>query len=109
VTGVQTCALPISRDGACSLRDELKLRALGVGSPLKHAAAIRAPVLLVHGDLDQNVAVLESERMNEALQAAGTPVEFLRFKGLDHQLEDSAARKQMLTKIGQLLEKTIGR
>jgi hypothetical protein len=32
----------------------------------------------------------------------------LRFKGLDHQLDDSAAREQMLTRIGQLLEKTIG-
>jgi len=79
------------------------------GSPLKHAAAIHVPVLLVHGDLDQNVGVLESERMDEALRAAGTPVEFLRFKSLDHQLEDSAARKEMLTKVGQLLEKTIGR
>ena len=47
--------------------------------------------------------------MDEALRAAGTPVEFLRFKSLDHQLEDSAARKEMLTKVGQLLEKTIGR
>ena len=79
------------------------------GSPLKHASAIRAPVLLVHGDLDQNVGVLESERMDAALRAAGTPVEFLHFKTLDHQLDDSAARKEMLTKIGQLLEKSIGR
>jgi dipeptidyl aminopeptidase/acylaminoacyl peptidase len=79
------------------------------GSPLRHAAAIRVPVLLIHGDLDQNVGVLESERMDEALRAAGTQVEFLRFKSLDHQLEDSAARKEMLTKVGQLLEKTIGR
>ena len=66
-------------------------------------------MLLVHGDLDQNVGVLESERMDKALRDAGTSVEFLRFKSLDHQLEDSAARKEMLTKVGQLLEKTIGR
>lgn len=78
------------------------------GSPLKHASAIRVPVLLVHGDLDQNVGVLESERMDAALRAAGTPVEFLHYKTLDHQLEDSAARKEMLTKIGELLDKTIG-
>ncbi|HYU94834.1 MAG TPA: hypothetical protein VE989_01555 [Sphingomicrobium sp.] len=30
------------------------------------------------------------------------------FKGLDHQLDDSDARTQMLTKIGELLERTIG-
>ena len=77
-------------------------------SPLRHAAAIKVPVLLVHGDMDQNVGVLESEKMEAALRAAGTPVEFLRFKALDHQLEDSAARTEMLTKIGQLLDRSIG-
>ena len=39
-------------------------------------------------------------------KAAGKPGELLEFKGLDHQLDDSAARTQMLTKIGQLLERT---
>ena len=33
----------------------------------------------------------------------------LSFKGLDHQLDDTDARVQMLTKIGQLLERTIGK
>ena len=79
------------------------------GSPLKHASAIRVPVLLAHGDLDQNVAVSQSDRMEAALKAAGTQVEYLRYKGLDHQLDDSAARTELLTKIGQLLERTIGR
>jgi dipeptidyl aminopeptidase/acylaminoacyl peptidase len=78
------------------------------GSPLKHAAQIKAPVLLVHGDMDMNVHSLESEKMEAALRAAGTPVEFLRYKTLDHQLEDGAARTEMLTKIGQLLDRTIG-
>jgi dipeptidyl aminopeptidase/acylaminoacyl peptidase len=78
------------------------------GSPLKHAAAIKVPVLLVHGDMDLNVGVLESEKMEAALRAAGTPVEFLHYKALDHQLDDSAARTEMLTKIGALLQRTIG-
>lgn len=78
------------------------------GSPLKHASEIKVPVLLVHGDMDMNVHSLESEKMEEALRSAGTPVEFLRFKSLDHQLEDGGARTEMLTKIGQLLERTIG-
>jgi dipeptidyl aminopeptidase/acylaminoacyl peptidase len=81
---------------------------IAAGSPLRHAAAIKAPVLLVHGDMDINVRVIESDKMQTALQAAGTPVEFLRYKGLDHQLDDSAARTEMLTKIGQLLDRTIG-
>ena len=78
------------------------------GSPLRHAAEIKVPVLLVHGDMDMNVHSLESEKMEAALRAVGTPVEFLRYKNLDHQLEDGAARTEMLTKIGALLDRTIG-
>jgi dipeptidyl aminopeptidase/acylaminoacyl peptidase len=78
------------------------------GSPLKHAAAIRAPVLLVHGDQDANVSISQSENMAGALKTSGREVEYLRFDGLDHQLDDSDARVQMLTRIGTLLDRTIG-
>ncbi|MEQ7872485.1 S9 family peptidase [Sphingomonas sp. ASV193] len=77
------------------------------GSPIAHVDAIKAPVLLVHGDLDSNVRVAHSQRMNRALQKAGGTVDFLEFKDLDHQLEDSDARAAMLTKIGALLDRTI--
>jgi dipeptidyl aminopeptidase/acylaminoacyl peptidase len=78
------------------------------GSPLRHASAIAAPVLLVHGDLDVNVGVAQSQRMDAALRSAGKSSELLMFAGLDHQLEDSEARTQMLSKIGTLLDRTIG-
>jgi dipeptidyl aminopeptidase/acylaminoacyl peptidase len=78
------------------------------GSPLRQAGAIRAPVLLVHGDRDLNVGFAHSQRMQAALQSAGRQSEFLSFDGLDHQLEDNVARSQMLLKIGQLLDRTIG-
>jgi dipeptidyl aminopeptidase/acylaminoacyl peptidase len=78
------------------------------GSPLHRAAAIQSPVLLVHGDRDLNVSFSQSERMQAALQSAGKQSEFLSFSGLDHQLEDNDARSEMLLKIGQLLERTIG-
>ena len=78
------------------------------GSPLRHAAAISAPVLLVHGDMDSNVGVAQSRKMSAALQSAGKQVEFIEFKGLDHQLNDNQARVRMLTKIGEMLERTIG-
>lgn len=82
---------------------------IGEGSPARHAAAISAPVLLVHGDMDANVRIAESEKMDAELRNAGKQSELLRFKGLDHQLEDSDARTQMLTKIGELLGRTIGK
>jgi dipeptidyl aminopeptidase/acylaminoacyl peptidase len=79
------------------------------GSPLRHAAAISVPVLLVHGTMDDTVRIAESEKMDAALHSAGKQSELLTFAGLDHQLKDSDARTQMLTKIGELLERTIGR
>lgn len=78
------------------------------GSPLRHAAEIRAPVLLVHGDMDTNVKIAHSEKMEAALKGLGKESELVTFKGLDHQLDDSDARTRMLTKIGELLERTIG-
>ena len=79
------------------------------GSPLRNAAAITAPVLLVHGKMDANVFYSQSQKMDSALRGAGKQSELLSFEGLDHQLEDSTARTQMLTRIGELLERTIGR
>lgn len=74
------------------------------GSPLQNAGQIKVPVLLVHGDLDGNVSIAHSEKMAAALGNA----EMVRFKGLDHYLDDSNARIEMLMRIGQLLDRTIG-
>ena len=79
------------------------------GSPLRHAANIAVPVLLVHGDMDANVNIAQSRKMKDALEKAGKPVEYLEFKGLDHHLEDNLVRREMLTKIGELLARTIGK
>lgn len=78
------------------------------GSPLRHAAEIRAPVLLIHGTMDSNVRYAESQKMDAALKAAGRKSELLTFAGLDHQLNDSDAGAEMLTRIGELLDSTIG-
>lgn len=78
------------------------------GSPLRNAAGIKVPVLLVHGDLDTNVGIEHSVKMQGALSALGKPVTLLRYKGLDHQLDDSDARIEFLTKIGELLDQNIG-
>jgi acetyl esterase/lipase len=79
------------------------------GSPLQNASRIKAPVLLVHGDNDLNVRSLHSVKMADALKEAGKSVEFLRYKGLEHQLDDSNVRAEMLTKIGQLLDRSISK
>lgn len=78
------------------------------GSPLRNAAAIKVPVLLVHGDMDANVRIIHSDRMHSALSKAGVRSELMRFRDLDHQLDDSDARVQMLTRIGEFLASSIG-
>jgi len=79
------------------------------GSPLQRVGSIKVPVLLAHGDMDLNVAVRHSAKMDGALRAAGTKVQFMRYKSLDHQLDDSVARAELLTAMGRLLEQSIGR
>jgi dipeptidyl aminopeptidase/acylaminoacyl peptidase len=74
------------------------------GSPLRNIAAIRAPVLLFHGDRDLNVSINHSRRMDSALHGAGKPSELVTFTGLEHDLDDSDVRVQMLQRIGTFLE-----
>jgi dienelactone hydrolase len=77
-------------------------------SPAEHADRIKAPVLLFHGTLDRNVSVHESEHMARSLKSAGVPYELVIFEKLDHQLDDSAVRAQMLAKADSFLRQAFG-
>jgi dipeptidyl aminopeptidase/acylaminoacyl peptidase len=77
------------------------------GSPIEHADRIKVPVLLFHGEFDRNVSVNQSKRMAARLQAAGGRCELVTWPDLDHQLEDSAARAQMLRKSDEFLRKEL--
>ena len=68
------------------------------GSPVENAAKIKVPVLLFHGAFDSNVSVEQSKHMAARLTAAGVKVEIVTWDNLDHQLDDSSARAQMLAK-----------
>jgi dipeptidyl aminopeptidase/acylaminoacyl peptidase len=78
------------------------------GSPARHADRFKAPVLLVHGDNDTNVGVSESRLMNDRLKAAGKQVQYIEFKGLTHQLDDAAARAQMLVAAEKTIRQGLG-
>jgi dipeptidyl aminopeptidase/acylaminoacyl peptidase len=73
------------------------------GSPAQNAERFLAPVLMFHGDRDQNVGVGESRLMASRLKSAGKPVEYVEFHNLDHQLDDSAVRAGMLDKMDGFL------
>ena len=78
------------------------------GSPIEHAASIKAPVLLFHGTADRNVSVEESRRMAEKLKAAGDRCELVTWEDLTHQLDDSSARTEMLRKSDAFLRQALG-
>ncbi len=78
------------------------------GSPARQAGRIGPPVLLFHGDRDINVAIGHSRRMADALRDAGKRAELVVFPGLDHQLDDSAARAAMLARSTAWIEAAIG-
>ncbi len=64
------------------------------GSPAANAEAIRAPVLIFHGDHDANVSIQHGRLMERRLRGAGKRVELVTFPGLDHGLVDSAAARR---------------
>jgi dipeptidyl aminopeptidase/acylaminoacyl peptidase len=78
------------------------------GSPAQNADKIKVPVLLFHGALDRNVAVAESQRMSKSLASAGVRHELITWDNLDHQLDDSNARAEMLRKSDAFLRQSLG-
>lgn len=77
------------------------------GSPAQNAERFVAPVLMFHGDIDQNVAVNESRLMASRLKSAGKQVELVEYHHLAHQLDDSAVRAEMLDKMDGFLRSSM--
>jgi dipeptidyl aminopeptidase/acylaminoacyl peptidase len=69
--------------------DARLLRAL---SPLQHASAIEVPVLIVHGALDTNVPVAESQRLADVLSGLDRDVEFMEVGGEGHEFRNREAK-----------------
>ena len=60
-------------------------------SPLTHSAKLVRPVLVIHGAKDVRVRIDQAERMVNALQRAGKPVEYLRIDDMGHGAEAGGA------------------
>jgi dienelactone hydrolase len=77
------------------------------GSPALNAAKIKVPVLMFHGEMDRNVPIQQSKEMAARLSSAGVPHELVTWPDLDHQLNDSEVRAEMLRKSDAFLRKTM--
>jgi dipeptidyl aminopeptidase/acylaminoacyl peptidase len=78
------------------------------GSPAQNAGRIKVPVLMFHGDRDENVGIAQSRLMADRLRGAGKPVELIEFPGLDHYLRTAAARSRMLATSDAFLRRSMG-
>lgn len=73
------------------------------GSPGKNIAKFEAPVLLIHGDLDQAVDVNQSRVMQSRLKDAGKDSRYIEFEDAGHSLDNSRVRHDMLIEIDSYL------
>ena len=81
---------------------------VAAGSPAQNAGRIAAPVLMFQGDRDLNVDISQSRLMDGALQRANKPHELVVYPGLAHDLDDSAARADMLGRTARWLAAAMG-
>lgn len=77
------------------------------GSPRRHAERFAAPVALFHGTRDLNVDVRHAQAMERALKEAGKSVTYREYADLQHGLDDSTARAEMLADIGCFLDEAL--
>ncbi|HYW17250.1 MAG TPA: S9 family peptidase [Allosphingosinicella sp.] len=77
------------------------------GSPAQNAARIKVPVLLFHGDVDLNVPIAQARKMQDSLKGAGARSELIVYPGLDHQLDNSFARSDMLRRSDAFLKQAL--
>ncbi|HEY5048323.1 MAG TPA: alpha/beta fold hydrolase [Rhizomicrobium sp.] len=81
---------------------------LDASSPALHASQVKAPVLLLHSELDVTVPIQQSELMTAALTTAGKKVQFVRLDGDDHYLSLEPTRYRVLQEVEKFLAASIG-
>lgn len=78
------------------------------GSPAQNVSAVTAPVMLFHGDMDQNVYIEHSRLMAGKLKDGGKNYLYVEYPGLAHSLESSVARSDMLRRSDAFLREQMG-
>jgi dipeptidyl aminopeptidase/acylaminoacyl peptidase len=74
-------------------------------SPINAIPAIKAPLLLIHGEKDVTVDVGQSKSMYKRMLAAGKQVQFVDLPLADHHFGREADRKTLLSAMGAFLAK----
>ena len=77
-------------------------------SLLTYAKDLRRPLLLIHGTADDNVLLVHSLKLSNALFRAGKPHELLPLSGLTHMVPDPLVTERMWTRILGFLASGLG-
>jgi dipeptidyl aminopeptidase/acylaminoacyl peptidase len=59
-------------------------------SPLRHVARVKTPVLLLHGEEDNDVPIAEAEQLFIALKDVGVETVLVRYPREGHGLRETA-------------------
>ncbi|WP_433826501.1 S9 family peptidase [Actinoplanes sp. CA-015351] len=74
-------------------------------SPIKRIDQLSAPLLVVHGENDSNVPVIEAEQVVKALASRGVEHRYLLFPGEGHELLHRSSRAEYLREVLTWLDK----
>lgn len=72
-------------------------------SPVSYVSSDDPPFLLMHGDRDRLVPLIQSESLYKALQKAGVPAELVVVHGAGHQMFE----RQYVQQVGDFFDKTL--
>jgi acetyl esterase/lipase len=78
-------------------------------SPVNHADKIKANVMLIHGEKDSRVPVINAETMLKRFQSAGKKVPYLNFSNSGHGVYDEQGRNLLYNGVLDFLNKNIGK
>jgi dipeptidyl aminopeptidase/acylaminoacyl peptidase len=73
-------------------------------SPLRVAAGITDPLMIVHSEEDRRCPIQQAEELFMALKLLGRPVEFLRFPGESHGLSGTGSPVHQLQRLDLMIE-----
>ncbi|MBC9033326.1 S9 family peptidase [Sphingomonas sp. JC676] len=73
-------------------------------SPIKQAAQMTVPILIAHGEDDDNVPLYQSRRLHEALMKLKRPHEYVTYPNEGHGFSDPVHATDFLTRVGKFLD-----
>ena len=77
-------------------------------SPVREAARVKTPTLILHGDADARVHVTQGQEFHRALQVLGVPVRFVRYPREPHSIGERAHQIDLMRRIVDWLEQYAG-